>query len=79
MINDKVASRKEISTRYYFITDRNMKQEESVEFCPTLDTTRNYFTKALQGYQFCHDCNIIIGIHEDNINSYNASGIALLE
>ena len=50
-----------------------------MQFCPTLDMIGYYFTKALQGYQFCHDCNIIIGIHKDNINSYNASGIALLE
>ena len=28
--------------------------------------------KALQGYHFCHFCNIILGIHEDEIISYNA-------
>ena len=28
--------------------------------------------KALQGYQFRRFCNIIIGIHEDEIPSYNA-------
>ena len=26
-----------INIRYYFITDRIMKQEASVEFCPTFD------------------------------------------
>ena len=33
--------------RYYFITDRIMKQETSVEFCPTFDMIGDYFTKAL--------------------------------
>ena len=37
------------------------------------------FTKALQGYQFRQFRNIIIGIHEDDIPAYNASGRALLE
>ena len=40
---------------------------------------RDYFTKVLQGYQSRRFCNIIIGIHEDEIPSYNASGRALLE
>ena len=61
-----------MNTRYYFITDSITKQEASVEFCPTLDMIRDYFTKALQGYKFhsCHD--IILGIHEYDITSYNA-------
>ena len=48
-----------------------MKQEESVEFCPTLEIIGYYFTKALQGSQFRHFRNIIIGPHEDDIPSYN--------
>ena len=39
----------------------------------------DYLMKALQGYQFLCYCNIILGIHEDKILSYNASGRALLE
>ena len=38
-----------INIRYYFITDRIMKQEASVEFCPTFDMIGGYLTKALQG------------------------------
>ena len=64
---------------YYFITERIMKQEESVQSCPNLDMIRDYFTKALQGYKFCHFCNIILGIHEYNIPSCNVSGRALVE
>ena len=56
-----------INIRYYFITDRITKEEASV------DTIGVYFTKALQGSQFSCFCNIIIGIHEDDIHSYNAS------
>ena len=44
-----------------------MKQEASVEFFPTFDMIGDYFTKALQGYQFRQFRNIIIGIHEDEI------------
>ena len=68
-----------INIRYDFITDRTMKQETSVEFCTTLDMIGYYFTKSLQGSQFRHFCNIILGIHEDDIPAYNTSGRAFLE
>ena len=68
-----------INIRYYFITDRIIKQEAFVELCPTLDMIGDYFTNALQGYQFCRFHNIILGIHEYVIPSYKASGIYLLE
>ena len=68
-----------INIRYYFITYRIMKQEASVEFCPTFDMIGDYFTKALKGSKFCRFGNIVLGIHEDDIPAYNASGIALLE
>ena len=38
-----------------------------MEFCPTFDMIGDYFTKALQGYQFRRFRNIILGIHEDDI------------
>ena len=40
-----------INIRYYFITDSIMKQEASMEFCPTFDMIGDYFKKALQGSQ----------------------------
>ena len=70
--NDRQSSIKrtrKINIRYYFITDRITKEEASVELCPTLGTIRDYFTKALQGYKFRRSCNIIFGIHEDDITS----------
>ena len=39
-------STRHINIRYYFITDRIMKQEDSMEFCPTFDMIGDYFTKA---------------------------------
>ena len=39
--------KRHINTRYYFITDRIIKEEVSMEFCPTLDMIGDYFTKAL--------------------------------
>ena len=68
-----------IKIRYYFITDRTINQEASVEFCPTLDMVGDYFTKALQGSQFFCSCNIILGINECDSTSYNASVRAWLE
>ena len=50
-----------------------------MKFCPTLYMIRNYFTKSLQGYQFCYFRNIIFSIHEDDITYYNLSGRALLK
>ena len=50
-----------------------------MEFCPTLEIIGDYFTKALQVYQCCCFRNIIIGIHEDDIPSYNSSGRAFFE
>ena len=53
--NDKQSSSKRtrhMNIRYYFITDRIIKQEASVEFCPTFDMIGDYFTKALLGSQF---------------------------
>ena len=56
-----------------------MKQEASVEFCPTFDMIGDYLTKALQGSQFPRFHNIVLGIHEDDIPAYNESGRAWLE
>ena len=39
----------------------------------------NSFTKAMHVSQFSCFCNIILGIHEDDIICYNALGKALLE
>ena len=40
-------STRHINIRYYFITDRIMKQKASVEFFPTFDMIGDYFTKEL--------------------------------
>ena len=71
--------KRHINIRYYLITDRIMDLEASVEFCPTLDMIGDYLTKAMQGSKFRRFSNIILGIHEDDIPSYNMSGIELIE
>ena len=60
-------STRHINIRYYFIADSIMKLEASMGFFHTLDIIGDYFTKSLQGYLLCHVCNIILGIHEDDI------------
>ena len=50
-----------------------------MDLCPTLDMIGDYFTKALHGSQFCCFCYIILGIHEDEIPSYNASRRTLIQ
>ena len=49
-----------------------------MEFCPTLDIIGDYFTGALHGYQLRRFRNIILGIHEDDIPSFNAFRRALI-
>ena len=48
-------------------------------FCPTFDMIGDSFTKALQGSQLRQFCNVVLGVHEDDIPAYNASGRALLD
>ena len=50
-----------------------------MELYPNLDMIRDDFTKELQGSQFRHFCNIILGIHENDITYYNKPRIELLE
>ena len=71
--------KRHINTQYYFITDRIIKKEATVEFTPTLDMIENYFTKELQGSKLCRFRNIIIGIHEDYIPAYNEYGGSFIE
>ena len=50
-----------------------------MESCPALDMIGDYFTKTKHVPQLFRFCNIIIGIHEDDIPAYNASGRTLIE
>ena len=68
-----------VNTRYYFITDSITNQKLSMDSCTTLDMIRDYFMKTLHGSQFRRFRNIIIGIHEDDIPSYNVSRRSFLE
>ena len=72
-------STRHINIRYSFINDRFIKQEESLESCLNFYMIGDYSTKALQESQFRRSRNIILGIHEDDISAFSASGSALLE
>ena len=50
-----------------------------MDLFPTLYIIGYYSTKALQGSQFSPFCNIIPGINENKIPSYNDSRRELLE
>ena len=50
-----------------------------MEFCLTVDMIKDYFTKALQGSQFCCFQNIILGIYEYEIPFNNGSEREFLE
>ena len=63
-----------INIRYYFITDKIIKQDSSVEFCPTFDMIGDCFTKALQVFRFRRFRNIALGVHKDDIPAYNTYG-----
>ena len=56
-----------------------MTHEASMELCTTLDMIGDYLTKALQGSQLSCFSNIILGIYEDAIPSYNESRRTLIE
>ena len=71
--------KRQINIRYYFVSYSITKQDASVELCPTLDMIDYYFTKALHGSQFRCFHNIILGIHEYDIQTFNASRRNFLE
>ena len=41
-----------IEIRYYFITDNIKRKQVRVEYCPTADMARDFFTKPFQGSLF---------------------------
>ncbi len=52
---------KHINIRYFFITDRVMKGELSIVWCPTGDMIGDYATKPLQGAVFKRFRDLIMG------------------
>jgi hypothetical protein len=53
---------KHINIRYFFITDRVIKEELSVSWCPTGDIIGDYATKPLQGALFWKFRDQIMGV-----------------
>jgi hypothetical protein len=53
---------KHINIQYFFMTDRIVKGELIVEWCPTLKMIGDYMTKLLQGHLFIKFCDLIMGM-----------------
>jgi hypothetical protein len=68
-----------INIRYFFVTNHIAVGELNVEYCPTLDMIRDYFTKPLQGSLFRKFRNTILGVDEADIPTYNANARAMLK
>ena len=41
-----------MNVRFFFVKDRILKRDITLEHCPTNDMIADYFTKPLQGKQF---------------------------
>ena len=54
---------KHINVRYFFITDRILKGEVRVEWCPTKEMIADFMTKPLQGLAFKKFRDLIMGSH----------------
>ena len=53
---------KHINIRYFFIMDRIVKGDLSIEWCPTRDMVGDYMTKPLQGALFRKFRDQIMGV-----------------
>ena len=53
---------KHINMRYFFVTDRIVKRDVSVQWCPTGDMTGDFLTKPLQGALFRRFRDMIMGV-----------------
>ena len=61
---------KHIHIRYFFVTDRIKHKEIKIEYCPTGEMVANFMTKPLQGSVFIKFRNLILGIREEDFDSY---------
>ena len=71
--NGKASSTKRtrhIDIRYYFITDRVKAGRVDIEYCPTEEMTRDFFTKPLQGRLFRVHRDDIMGVTANEFMGY---------
>ena len=61
---------KHIHIRYFFVTDRIKHKEVRIEYCPTGEMIADFMTKPLQGSIFIKFRNLILGIREEDFESY---------
>jgi hypothetical protein len=60
-----------INIRYFFVTDRIANKEVRVEYCPTKAMIADFFTKPLQGAQFCGFRDFIMNVSDHVTHSQN--------
>ena len=56
--------------RYFFVTDRIKHKEIKIEYCPTGEMVADFMSKPLQGSVFIKFRNLILGIREEDFDSY---------
>ena len=59
-----------INVRYFFITDRIKKGDMRIVHCPTDMLIADFYTKPLQGKQFCIFRNLILNLYEPLCNNH---------
>jgi Reverse transcriptase (RNA-dependent DNA polymerase) len=60
---------KHINVRYFFVTDRIISKELSVEWCPTGKMIADYMTKPVQGTLFKQFRDYIMGVNKSSLNN----------
>ena len=68
-----------INIRYFFVTGHIQARELSVKYCPILEIIGDYFVEPLQGSLFQRFRNLMLGIKEDDISSYNAKAVEAIK
>ena len=59
--NSCTGNSRHIDIRYFFVKDRVDKGEVKVEYCPTLQTLADFFTKTLQDALYNKFRDVIMG------------------
>ena len=62
MVSRQVEIEQNILTYDIFVTDRIKEGEVTVDWCPTYDMTRDFFTKPNQGSLFRRFRDLIMGV-----------------
>ena len=62
-----------INIRYFFVTDRIKRGDARIVHCPTDMLIADFYTKPLQGKQFCIFRNLILNLDEKQVTEFSKS------